>query len=99
MTLQQWLQQGELLHETALQEYRALESQLDDVQRRLAAKRSEVNQIAAMLGKANTDGNRQVTAQIITPQATLQDTDRVLAKGTTATIARALTGKAVTQPL
>ena len=110
MSFQQWLQHGEMLYQSAMQEYHALESQLDDLERRLAAKQTELNQVAQMMGKPPVDGNRRVSAQIVTPVS--EEADRPIVpsssnsltnsgnlSGSTNSIARALSGKPVRQPV
>jgi N-methylhydantoinase B/oxoprolinase/acetone carboxylase alpha subunit len=80
------MQEGESLYETAMRDYQSLESQLDDLEARLAAKQAEVNQIAQMIGKAPVEGSRRLTAQIIEPE-------RNASPSSPANIARALTGR------
>ena len=60
-----WLSEGERLYSTALNEYQALEIQIDELEQRLAAKKSEVNQIAHVIGKPPVEGNRRLTAQLV----------------------------------
>ena len=62
-----WLKEGEALYDGALSEYRRIESQLDELERQLADKQAEVNQIAAIIGKEPVEGNRRLTAQIVDP--------------------------------
>lgn len=114
MSLQQWLQHGEMLYQSTMQEYHALEAQMDELERRLAAKLTEVNQVAQMLGKPPIEASRRVAAQIVSPQPPTDEIERALlserptgerAAGLTGTssatnnIARALTGKTVRQPV
>ena len=100
MSFQQWLQHGEMLYQAAMQEHHALEAQLDELERRLAAKQTELNQIAAMMSKPPVEGARRVSAQIMTPPPMPEEADRTSngANSTSATIARALTGMVVRQP-
>src|SRR5580698_5494922 len=94
MTFQQWLQHGEMLYQSAMQEHHALEAQLDELERRLAAKQTELNQIAQMMSKPPVEGTRRVSAQLVTPPMS-DEADRMSnSNNTSATIARALTGKA-----
>ena len=65
-SLQQWLQQGETLYSNAVREFQAMEAQLEELERKLAAKRTEVNQIAAVVGKPPIDGARRLSAQLVT---------------------------------
>ena len=103
MSFQQWLQHGEMLYQSAMQEHHALEAQLDELERRLAAKQAEVNQIATMMGKPPIEGNQRVSAQLVTPPVSaeadrMSDSSSSGMNNTSATIARALTGKVVRQP-
>jgi cell division septum initiation protein DivIVA len=103
MSFQQWLQHGEMLYQSAMQEHHALEAQLDELERRLAAKQTELNQIAQMMSKPPVEGARRVSAQIMTPPPISEEADRMSnganSNSTSATIARALTGKVVRQPM
>jgi hypothetical protein len=60
-----WLSEGEKLYSTALGEYQTIETQIDDLEQRLAAKKAEVNQIAHVIGKPPVEGNRRLTAQLV----------------------------------
>ncbi len=60
-----WLSEGERLYSTALGEYQAIETQIDDLEQRLASKKAEVNQIAHVIGKPPVEGNRRLTAQLV----------------------------------
>jgi hypothetical protein len=60
-----WLTEGERLYTTALNEFQALEIQIDDLEQKLAAKKAEVNQIAHVIGKPPVEGNRRLTAQLV----------------------------------
>lgn len=88
-SLSEWLQEGEHLYNQALKEYQAIESQLDELEQRLIAKKAEVNQIASVIGKPPVEGNRRLSAQLVEehgPQSIPHSQ---------ATIARALTGRAL----
>src|SRR5688572_27677553 len=93
-SFQSWLQQGEQLYSTAVNEYRALEQQLEEVEARLAAKLAEVNQIANVIGKPPVEGNRRVSAELV-PAHVVEEPIQAAPVRTSAnaTIARALTGK------
>src|SRR6185503_15681409 len=65
--LQTWLNQGEQLYAAALNDFRALEAQLDDLEQKLAAKQTEVNQIAQIIGKPAVEGTRRLSAQLTSP--------------------------------
>ena len=64
-TLKDWLAEGEQLHAAALQEFQQLENQLADLEKRLAAKKDEVNQIAQVINKPPVESNRRLTAELI----------------------------------
>ena len=52
-----WMGEGEELYSIALREYEQLQSQLESLQSQLSAKRDEVNQIAAVMGKSQVDND------------------------------------------
>src|SRR5688500_14331838 len=83
-TLRDWLAEGEQLYSAAMQEYQSIEAQLDELEVKLAAKKSELNQIAQVIGKPPVEGNRRLTAQLIEPNSV---------PNSPATIARALSGR------
>jgi hypothetical protein len=85
--IQQWLLQGETLYESAMSDYRGIETQLVDLEAKLAEKRMEVNQIAHLIGKPPAEGSRRLTAQLV------EERDRSATAGATTHIARALAGK------
>jgi len=90
---QQWLSQGEQLYSAALNDFHALEAQLEDLETKLAAKQAEVNQIAQMIGKPAIEGNRRLSAQMVAAEV-IEVPGRVPNHtGSSASIARALTGK------
>ena len=101
---QDWLKQGESLYQAALKEFHDYESQLAELESRLAAKQAEVNQIAQMIGKPAVESTRSanlhasnVGGQLATASGGVEiidaPTDRVPPVGSNASIARALTGK------
>ena len=89
---QEWLKQGEHLYNTSLREYHDIERQLAELETRLGEKQSEVNQIAQVIGKPLIEGNRRLTAQLVTTEI-VEVPERVPPPGANANIARALTGK------
>ena len=91
-SLQAWLQQGEHLYNTALREYHDLERQIADLETRLAEKQTEVNQIAQVIGKPVVEGNRRLSAQLVSAEI-VEAPERTPTPGANANIARALTGK------
>jgi hypothetical protein len=101
--LQSWIAQGEQLYTAALNEFRSLEAQIDDLEQKLAAKQAEVNQVAQIIGKPAVEGSRRLSAQLTPPPVLVDDHhhDRLPipamssapTNSSNATIARALTGK------
>lgn len=67
--VQQWLAQGEAIYSGLVKECQALESQLEEIESRLSAKYVEVNQVAAVIGKPPIEGNRRLSAQLVTSYA------------------------------
>ena len=96
---QEWLKQGEGLYQAALQDYHAIEAQIDELESRLVAKQAEVNQIAQVIGKAPVEGTRRHGGhgtQLATAGGAVDIIDvheRGPTAGSNASIARALTGK------
>ena len=88
-SLQEWLQQGEHLYNEALKEYQHIEAQLDQLELQLTAKKAEVNQIASVIGKPPVESNRRLSAQLV------EDHGPQSIPHSQATIARALTGRAL----
>lgn len=87
-TFKDWLGEGEALYQHALQEYQALEAQIQDLEQKLAIKKDEVNQIAAVIGKPPVEStNRKLSAELVD-----HHTSGSVANSP-ATIARALTGR------
>ncbi|MCC6423788.1 MAG: hypothetical protein IT447_09950 [Phycisphaerales bacterium] len=85
----EWINEGEQLYDAAFREYQSIENQLDELEKQLAAKQMEVNQIAQIIGKPPVEGNRRLSAQIIEPERQQQNA------GSPSSIARALTGRQV----
>lgn len=106
-SLQAWLSQGEQLYAAALNEFRSIEAQLDDLEQKLAAKQAEVNQIGQVIGKPTIEGSRRLAATLTPPPGGADDhhhhNERLpvpaaamvapASNSSNATIARALTGK------
>lgn len=87
-TFKDWLGEGEALYQQALQEFQALEAQIEDLEQKLAIKKDEVNQIAGVIGKQPVEpSNRRLTAELVD-----HHTSGSVANSP-ATIARALTGR------
>src|SRR5690242_14453910 len=93
MNFTQWLSQGEQLYQTALREFHAIEAQLDELEQKLAIKQAEVNQIAQVIGKPPVEGNRRLSAQLVTGQIVEEHERAPQTTSSNANIARALTGK------
>lgn len=91
-SFQEWLQQGEHLYNTSLREYHDIERQLAELEARLAEKQTEVNQIAQVIGRPPVEGNRRLTAQLVSAEI-VEAPERTAPTGSNANIARALTGK------
>jgi hypothetical protein len=91
-SFQDWLQQGENLYNTALREYHDIEQQLSELEARLVEKQNEVNQIAQVIGKPLVEGNRRLSAQLVSAEV-VDVPERTHTPGSNANIARALTGK------
>jgi hypothetical protein len=81
------LNEGEALYNAALAEYQALESQLEDLESKLAAKKAELNQIAQVVGKPPVESPKRLTAELVDPHTPNS------VPNSPATIARALTGR------
>jgi hypothetical protein len=67
--VQQWLAQGEAIYSGLVKECQALESQLEELETKLAGKQAEVNQVANIIGKPLVEGNRRLSAQLVTSYA------------------------------
>jgi len=88
-SLQEWLSEGETLYNAALSEFQQLETQLEELEGKLAAKKAELNQIAQVVGKPPVDSNRRLTAELVDSHGTNS------VPNSPATIARALTGRGI----
>lgn len=88
-SIAEWMREGEELYAQALREYQDLEGQLVELERRLAAKQGEVNQIAEIISKPQVEGARRLTAQLV------EDRGPQSVPNSSATIARALAGRAL----
>lgn len=82
-----WIGEGDSLYQQALAEYQELEAQILELEKKLAIKKEEVNQIAAVVNKPPVETNRRLTAQLIDEQHPGS------VPNTPATIARALSGR------
>ena len=86
-TIQDWMREGEELYESTMRDCQNIESQIHDLEQRLADKQLEVNRLAQILGKPLAESGRRVTAQII------DDHGQATIVNTPVTIARALSGR------
>ncbi len=86
-SFKEWLQEGESLYAEALKEYQTLETHLEELEQKLAAKKEELNQIAAVVGKPPVEGSRRPQVQIVEAQSPGS------IPASRATIAKALTGR------
>lgn len=82
-----WIKEGEALYEAALKEFEELDAQVQKLEKQLAQKQDEVNQIAQVIGKPLVEGNRRLTAQLIDDHGPLS------VPNSSTTIARALSGR------
>lgn len=86
-SIKDWLAEGEQIYGAALDEYQQLETQLMELEQKLALKREEVNVIAEKLGKPPIEASRRLSAEIVErgqPNSVPNSPN---------TIARALTGR------
>ncbi|MGA3068096.1 MAG: hypothetical protein ABSF29_14730 [Tepidisphaeraceae bacterium] len=86
-SIAEWISEGEELYAASLEQYEQIEKELQEMERKLAAKQDEVNQIAQIIGKPTVEGNRRLTAQLI------DDHGPNSVPNSPATIARALAGR------
>ena len=86
-SIAEWIREGEELYVVALKDFEDLETQLQDIERRHAIKKDEVNQIARIIGKPPVEGSRRVVAELV------DDLDSLTVSNSSSTIARALTGR------
>lgn len=87
--IEQWLGQGEEIYNKLLGEYREIETQIEDLERQLAQKQSEINQVAAIVGKAPMENALRVTASQVVSGEVMEDYGSASANN----IARALNGR------
>jgi len=97
-TIEEWLQEGAGLYDTALGEYRQLEAQIAELQQQRSAKRIEVNQLARVIGKPQVEGEPASAAAAVDHGPAVE----VIEPGspgsvpnTRSSIARALTGQSM----
>ena len=83
-----WFSDAELVYSQALMEYQNLQEQIETMEKQLAAKRAEINQVALVLGKAPIEAAGKLSAHLIDAPAAPQST-------IAATITRALNGRSL----
>jgi hypothetical protein len=83
-SLRDWLAEGEQIYNQAMGEYRSLEAQLEQLEKSLGAKRTEVNQIAQVINKPPVEPTRRLSAQLVE----VQEVPTVVGN-----VTRALTGR------
>ena len=88
-SIQQWIQEGEELYEQSMQDYQRLQSELEQLEAKLAEKQEEVNRVAQIIGKPPVESGKRLTAELVTDRA------HSGAPNSPATIARALTGRGI----
>lgn len=86
-SIAEWMREGEALYEAALKEFEDMDEQLQLLEKQLAQKQEEVNQIARVIGKPAVEGNRRLSAQLIDDHGPLS------VPNSSTTIARALSGR------
>ena len=87
----EWLSEGEQLYLAAMDEFKSIESQIDQLELQLTTKKGEVNQIAQVIGKPLIECTRKVTAEVLEPeQVAITSARTAIPIGR---LARALTGR------
>jgi molecular chaperone GrpE (heat shock protein) len=64
-SFKEWLAEGDNLYNAAMNEFQTLETQIEELEAKLAQKKEEVNQIAQVVGKPPVEGNRKPAVQIV----------------------------------
>ena len=90
-TFNEWLNEGEQLYSLAVDEFKAIEAQINELNLRLSEKKGEVNQIAQIIGKPVVEPARRVTAEVV--EASQMPVSAVGAAIPIGRLARALTGR------
>ena len=97
-SFKEWLSEGEQIYAQTMSEYEELETQLADLQQRLAQKKAEVNEIASVIGKPAISRPDPVRVERLSGPATPQFMDRESPGSVPAsrqTIAKVLAGKSI----
>ena len=87
----EWLSEGEQLYLAAMDEFKAIEAQIDQLEVQLAAKKGEVNQIAQVISKPPVESARKLTAELVEPEVVTAVANRTAIP--IGRLARALTGR------
>ncbi|HEY1685444.1 MAG TPA: hypothetical protein VGG19_11820 [Tepidisphaeraceae bacterium] len=90
-SFQDWLKEGEDLYSNALNQFQSIETQIEDLEKQLADKKAELNQIAQVIGKPPVESHRRVAAQIVEPEKQSAANNA----NSAAAIARAITGRSL----
>jgi hypothetical protein len=64
-SIKDWLAEGELLYNQALAEYQSLRAQLEQLERTLAVKNTELNQMASVIGRPPAESGRRLSAELV----------------------------------
>ncbi|MFI5378135.1 MAG: hypothetical protein ACHRHE_02405 [Tepidisphaerales bacterium] len=97
-SFKEWLGEGEQIYAQTMSEYEELETQLADLQQRLAQKKAEVNEIASVIGKPAVSRPEPARVERVSGAATPQFMDRDTPGSVPAsrqTIAKVLAGKSI----
>lgn len=68
-SLKEWLSEGEQLYGQAMAEFQSLEKQIEELEVQLQAKKEEVNQVAAVIGRTPVEAGRRPTVQVVEAHA------------------------------
>jgi hypothetical protein len=98
MSFQQWLQHGEVVYQNAVQEYQALQTQMEELERRLTSKQAELNQISSILNKPPVEPARRSPSQSTTAPISFSNDNGGIPGGIDS-IARAPVGRTARVPL
>lgn len=90
-SFKEWLAEGEQIYAEALREYQSLQLQMEELEKRLTAKKIELDDIARVTGKPPVDGVKKLSAQLVEEQPPVIGSGPVPA----GTMARALSGRGI----
>lgn len=86
-SFKEWMSEGETIYSDAMKEYQAIQSQIAQLESRLEEKKTEVNQIAQMMGKPPVEQSRRLSAHLVE--------NDLPPMGTIGSVTRALTGRGI----